>query len=218
MFTQCPECQFIQPLTPAQLRDGRGMLRCSHCSAMFDALERISETEEINPSENLPAGQLPWDKASRPGNTFWRTGLVFGLLVLIGQIIYFEGYAFTQNPAVRPGLAKLCDRIKCQLPVYKNLDEFSLLHGSFTPLPDQNYDFKVVMSNQADFSQAYPNIKLILFDYSGNAFAHRIFQPRDYLPEDAVTSLMAADATTEISLKIAAPKTKVGGSTFDLIY
>jgi hypothetical protein len=29
---------------------------------------------------------------------------------------------------------------------------------------------------------------------------------------------MVADAIAEISLKIAAPKTKVGGSTFDLIY
>jgi hypothetical protein len=29
---------------------------------------------------------------------------------------------------------------------------------------------------------------------------------------------MDADAITEISLKIAAPKTKVGGSIFDLIY
>ena len=146
------------------------------------------------------------------------TGLVIGLLLLIGQIVYFEGYAFSQNPAVRPGLVKLCQLINCQLPVYKNLDEFTLLHGSFTPLPDQNYAFRVVMSNQAAFAQPYPNIKLTLLDYSGNAFAHRIFQPRDYLPEDAVASVMAADATTEISLKIAAPKTKVGGSTFDLIY
>ena len=74
------------------------------------------------------------------------------------------------------------------------------------------------MSNQADFSQPYPNIKLTLFDYNGNAFANRVFQPNDYLTEDAVPNLMAADATTEISLKIAAPETKVGGSTFDLIY
>jgi len=218
MFTQCPECQTVQPLTPAQLRAGRGMLRCSHCSAMFDALERLSETEDINPPEHLSSRHLPWDKASMPGNTFWRTGLVIGLLVLIGQIIYFEGYAFSQSPAIRPSLVKLCQLIKCQLPIYKNLDEFSLLHGSFTPLPDQNYAFRVVMSNQADFAQPYPNIKLTLFDYSGNTFAHRIFQPRDYLPEDAVASVMASDATTEISLKIAAPETKVGGSTFDLVY
>lgn len=218
MFTQCPECQTIQPLTLAQLREGRGMLRCSHCSAMFDALARLSETKEINPSDQLSSRNLPWDKANLPGNNFWRTGLVISLLVLIGQIVYFEGYAFTQNPAVRPGLIKLCQQIKCELPVYKNLDEFSILHGSFTPLPDQNYVFRVVMSNQAAFPQPYPNIKLTLFDYSGNVFAQRIFQPLDYLPEDAVKSLMTADATTEISLKIAAPKTKVGGSSFDFIY
>ncbi len=218
MFTQCPECQSIQPLTPAQLRNGRGMLRCSHCSAMFDALARLSETEDMSPFDQLSSGHLPWDNAGVSGNAYWLTGLVIGLLLLIGQLIYFEGYAFSQNPAVRPGLAKACQLIKCQLPDYKNLDEFALLHGSFTPLPDQNYDFRVVMSNQADFSQPYPNIKLTLFDYSGNAFAQRIFHPRDYLPENAVETLMAVDATTEISLKIAAPKTTVGGSTFDLMY
>ena len=54
MFTQCPECQTIQTLTLAQLRAGRGMLRCRHCSVLFDALERISETKEINSSEHPP--------------------------------------------------------------------------------------------------------------------------------------------------------------------
>ncbi len=218
MFTQCPECQTIQPLTLAQLRAGRGMLRCIKCSAMFDALERISETEVIDHSDNQSSRHLPWDKESKSGNAYWGAGLVIGLLLLIGQIVYFEGYAFSQNSAVRPVLAKLCRLINCQLPGYKNLDEFTLLHGSFTPLPDQNYAFKVVISNQAYFSQTYPNIKLTLLDYNGNAFAYRVFQPRDYLPEDSIETLMAPDATTEFSLKISVPKTKVGGSTYELIY
>ena len=185
---------------------------------MFDALERISETEKIKQSENLSSRRLPWDKESVPDNTYWRTGLIIGLLLLIGQIVYFESYAFSQNPAVRPALAKLCQLINCQLPVYKSLDEFSLLHSSFTLLPDLNYAFNVVISNQSAFAQTCPNLKLTLLDYSGKAFAHRVFQPRDYLPEDSVASVIAADATTEIGLKIAAPKTKVGGSTFELIY
>ena len=218
MFTQCTECQTIQALTLAQLRSGRGMLRCSHCSSMFDALEHISETEEINHSDNLSSTRLPWDKVSSSGNAYWSTGLVIGLLLLMGLVVYFEGYAFTQNIAIRPALAKLCELINCQLPVYKNLDEFTLLHSSFTPLPDQNYVLRVAISNQAKFSQTYPNIKLTLLDYSGNAFAHRVFQPKDYSPSNSVANVMAADATTEITLKIAAPKSKVGGSTFELIY
>jgi len=218
MFTQCPECQTIQPLTLIELRTTRGMLRCGKCSASFDALKHISETEEINKSDHHSSKPLPWDRESMSGNAHWRTGLIIGVLLLIAQTIYFEGYAFTQNAAIRPALTKLCQFINCRLPVYKNLDEFTILHGSFTPLPDQNYSFRLVMSNQAPFTQLYPNVRLTLLDYSGNAFTYRIFQPADYLPEDAVTNVIAADATTEITLKIAAPKTKVGGSTFDLIY
>jgi hypothetical protein len=184
---------------------------------MFDALERIRETREADNTENLPPKSLPWNKKSEAGNAYWRAGLVISLLFLIGQIVYFEGYAFSQNPVLRPGLEKLCQQLDCQLPVYKNLDEF-ILHGFFNPLPDQNYVFQAVINNQAAFTQAYPNIKLTLLDYSGNAFAHRIFRPRDYLPETSVRTDMAADATTEISLQIAAPKTKVGGSSYELIY
>jgi hypothetical protein len=193
------------------------MLRCSNCPAIFDALERISETEEINHSENPLAKSLPWDKENAPGNAYWGTGLVISLLLLIGQIVYFEGYAFSQNPVLRPSLEKLCQQLNCQLPVYRNPGEFTL-HGIFNPLPDQNYLFQAVITNQAAFTQVYPDIKLTLFDYNGKAFAHRIFRPQDYLPENSADTGMVAEATTEISLKIAAPETKVGGSTYELIY
>lgn len=158
---------------------------------------------------------MPWDKIS--GNGYWKFGVILGVFMLIGQIVYFEGYAFSQNVAMRPFLSKLCRFVNCQLPVYKNLDELNILQSSFTSLSEQSYLFRVVLNNQADFPQDYPNIRLTLLDYNGNPFAYRVFHPSEYLAEDSDATVMDADATTEISLKIAAPNGKIGGSSFDLV-
>lgn len=206
-------------MTLEQLRASRGILRCEGCSETFDALELLSETAADETAVSLPATDLPWSRENIVGSAYWRTGLIIGLLLLAGQIVYFEGYRFSQNPIFRPVLEKICAPLNCRLPVYKNLDEFAVLQGSFTDLPDHTRLFKAVITNQAAFTQAYPNIDLTLFDYTGKAFTHRVFKPQEYLPKDSITApAMTADATTEISLNIAAPETKVGGYTFDLTY
>lgn len=219
MFTKCPECQKIHPLTLEQLRASRGMLRCEACSETFDALELISETAADETVESLPATDLPWSPKSITDSAYWSAGLIFGLLFFIGQLVYFEGYTFSQNPTFRPVLEKICAQLNYPLPAYKNLDEFAVLQGSLSALPDHTQLFRAVISNQAPFTQTYPNITLTLLDYTGKPFTHRVFRPLEYLPKDSITTpAMISDATTEISLKIAAPKTKIGGYTFDLTY
>jgi predicted Zn finger-like uncharacterized protein len=219
MFTKCPECQKIHPLTLEQLRASRGILRCEACSETFDALELISETAAYETAASLPATDLPWNQENTPGGAYWSVGLIIGLLLLAGQIVYFEGYYFSQNPIFRPVLEKICTQLNCRLPAYKNLDEFTVLQGSLSALPDHTHLFRAVISNQAAFTQIYPNITLTLLDYTGKPFTHRVFRPQEYLPKDSITTpAMISDATTEINLNIAAPEAKVGGYTFELIY
>jgi predicted Zn finger-like uncharacterized protein len=217
MFTKCPNCQKTHPLTLEQLRASRGILRCNGCSETFDALELICETEsEAVPS---PIQQLPWNRENSGTSIHWRGGLIFGLLFFIGQLVYFEGHAFSQASTFRPVLEKICAQLNYRLPAYKNLDEFTVLQGSLSELPDHALLFRTVINNQAAFTQTYPNIKLTLLDYTGKPFTHRVFSAKEYLPKDSVTTpVMIPDATTEISLKIATPETKVGGHTFELTY
>lgn len=219
MFTQCPECQKTQPLTLEQLRSSRGMLRCPHCSTLFDALISICETEpaDSSSSEIKPAKTLPWDRKKQSHTLYWGIGLVFGVLLLITQIIYFEGWALNQNPKMHLWIEKACLQFNCNPPTYKNSKEFEILDRSFSLLPDQNYAFRVVFSNQAPFRQNYPDINLTLLDFSGKAFTHRIFFPADYLPDTKHADAIEAEATIEITLKIAAPKIKVGGFDFDFM-
>ena len=152
------------------------------------------------------------------GDAYWRSGLVIASLLLAGQTVYFEGTAFSRNPAFRPSLEKLYRQLNCRLPVYKNPAEFAVLQGSLSALPDRSQLFRTVIRNKAAFAQPYPNLELTLLDYAENPFARRIFRPQDYLAKTLpATSAMLPDATAAISLNIAPPKTKVGGYTFKLI-
>jgi hypothetical protein len=132
--------------------------------------------------------------------------------------MYFEGYYFSQNPVFRPVLEKYAPYRTAACLLTKS----GRVHGTARPayrFTDHANLFKAVISNQAAFTQTYPNVRLILLDYTGKPFTHRVFRPQEYLPEALVTTpVMISDATAEISLNIAAPETKVGGYTFDLTY
>ncbi|MGZ8159397.1 MAG: DUF3426 domain-containing protein [Methylobacter sp.] len=168
-------------------------------------------------SANQPC--LPWDREIVPGCGYWRAGLVLAILLLIWQIVYFEGATLSRNPAFRSGLEKICRQLDCKLPAYKNLDEITVLQGSLSALHDRSLLFRVIIRNQAAFAQPYPNLELTMRDYAGNPFSRRIFLPQDYLPKARVaTAVILPDATGEISLNIVALKTKVGGYTFELTY
>ncbi len=160
-----------------------------------------------------------WDHETLPGNAYWGTGLVTALLLLAGQIIYFEGATLSRNPIFRSALENICQPLNCPLPAYKNPTEFALLQSSLSSLPDRSQLFRVVFSNKATFAQPYPNLELTLHDYAGNPSKRRVFLPQDYLSKALVTtSAILPDATIEISLNIAAQKNSVGGYTFELIY
>ncbi|TAK65213.1 DUF3426 domain-containing protein [Methylobacter sp.] len=160
---------------------------------------------------------LPWNREIVPGKSYWRAGLIVALLILVGQIVYFEGVTISRNPVFRSSLEKVCRQLSCQLPAYENLDELIVLQSSLSALPDRNRLFRATIGNRAAFAQPYPNVELTLLDYAGNPSARRIFRPRDYLPETQVGSSVQPDASTVISLSIATLKTKVGGYTFKLI-
>jgi len=53
MFTQCPECLTVYTLAPETLAKGRGSVRCTHCSAVFDALRTLTDS--------LPSGVMRLD-------------------------------------------------------------------------------------------------------------------------------------------------------------
>ena len=213
MYTQCPKCKEQHKITVEELRASRGMICCDGCATMFDALELLSQGQYAKDDHDNKT--IPGIKLRKKHVLPWGLGYSICIILFVIQIVYFEGYNLTQNATVRPWLEKTCGYFDCQLPRYKNLSEFAILHGSFEPTANKHYVFKVAFTNQSAFEQTLPSIKLTLLDFTGHAFAKRVFHPQDFLNQ--AQNLIAPEMSEEITMEIAAPLTKTGGYRFEFI-
>lgn len=243
MFARCPNCQKIHSLSADELRLSLGAFRCVQCATEFDPLTFLVESEkEIETDEaeadpvaratmalkksgsakkskaELEAELLALSEAKDASKFYWNVGSLLAVLLLFAQLVYFEGYDWVQKPAFRVWAEKVCNVLGCRLPAYRNIDDFEVLHRSLTLSADQHYVFTMVFSNQAPFSQPYPNIHLTFLDFDGRPFADRLLSPADYHAEAAATDLIESDAVTQISLEISEPKDGVGGFDFNFVF
>jgi hypothetical protein len=204
MLTQCSQCKKTYNISIEELQARSSGLFCPNCEEMLGKL-KLFNTDFFFSAEKNPHSHT----------LFWGLGCLGGGLLFLTQVYLVERDKLSQNPEQRVWLEKICQSLPCHLPVYKNMDEFEILHGDFQQV-DNHYLFQTVLSNQADFQQSYPRIKLSLLDFQGHAFAERVFYPREYLSSHP-TALMPAAETIEVNLEIALPTQKVGGYTFELI-
>ncbi len=179
--------------------------------------EEADNTTDPSPDEDTEdEDSFLFEKAPQKGKPIWTWAFSSCLLLLGFQIYYFEGYGLTQNTTVRPWLENICKPLKCQLPAYKNLDEFTILHGSFEPTANRNhYIFKAVFVNQSEFKQNHPSIKLTLQNFNGQTTAERVFRPQDYLKNGQ--NQIKPEQSVEIIMNIVTPSEKMGGYSFELI-
>jgi len=236
MYTQCPECKTSFPIRVDELRDSRGIHFCPGCNIKFDALELLSETApaakkkpagaeknnlpgfKYNPDIEENYGPLPWEKPEVPPvSRLWGLGFVASLLVLCGQVYYFEYENLSRNPAVRPLLESLCAKLNCTTPPYYSPAEIRVIQSALRPVSKQVYRLQTVVKNQAPFAQPYPNIRLSLLSLKGDVFASRVFGASDYFPGQAQTVLFKADEITQIQLDIIKPESSIGGYTLEIL-
>lgn len=206
MRIQCPECDKKYAFSADELSRFKKGLFCKKCHHKFDRLKLLKQALSSEKEETAPS--------SKSALKLW--GVVTGILLmlLVFQIFFFKWNRLTHSTTLRPWLNKLSVIIGQPLPTYKNVSEFSLLHGEFEAV-DNHYVFKTALTNQSSFAQQTPSIKLILINYTGNAFAKRVFLPEHY--SSSHSGLIAPEASIEITIDIAAPATPVGGYRFELI-
>lgn len=212
MFSRCPHCDVQQAVTTQQLRDRRGLLNCVACGQPFDALPSLSEqADDVLIPQNSIEFLLQKSDKTEPG-WLWQAGSLAMLLVLLAQIVYFEGDRFNRQSQIHAALTQVCKALGCRIPAYHNPDEWVLSHSDLQAHLDQRYLLTAALTNQADFAQAFPELKLTLTDFNGQPLAQRVFAPQQY----AIDADLAASQTVQIRLPFIMPA-KVGGFTLTLI-
>jgi len=69
MYTQCPDCQTLFQVTAENLRTAMGMVRCTHCSTVFNALSGLREVSEIDTAQAEVVGdQLTHENVQERGD------------------------------------------------------------------------------------------------------------------------------------------------------
>ncbi|MCK5871225.1 MAG: DUF3426 domain-containing protein [Methylococcales bacterium] len=208
MLTHCQHCKKTYSTDVEILCHPHRDRLCSHCEEMLGKLKRLGD-------DFLVLGQ-PRKVYQQERFWSWKLGVWLCSIALATQIYMFEKDRIIQNSQVRIWLEKICDSLTCQLPIYKNSDDFEVMFGNFQQTQHQYYIFQAVISNQGLFEQQYPHIKLNLLTLSGKSFAQRVFSPQEYMGKNP-HKLIASSKTIEVSMKIAKPEQVVGGYTFELI-
>lgn len=243
MYTQCPHCDTRFRVTSDQLKTAQGEVRCGHCDATFNALERLTddlppepapEPEAATPTAEAPAATPP---ATLPAQTHliteleqavataspWRhalwTAAALVLILLLGfQYVYFNRIALANTESGRPWVEGICGLVGCEVPLRRAAEQIKLVQRDIRTHPRFANALRVraTLMNEAAFAQPYPQIQLTFHDINDTVLASRRFQPKEYLPADTdIGHGIAAKTSVEIQLELVDPGREAVGFEFE---
>jgi len=206
MLARCPECRTLFRLSATELKAAHGKVRCGICHGVFDALEALVDAQSEAPTRAAPGdatagrtdgaqaadsalaqaldltaieGLVPKHRAS-----LWRAGAVMLLMLLLGQIAWFQGARLLALfPVARPPLEWACAHWHCRLPRYRDPGLIRLVSRDVRvhPRAADALLINALFTNHAEFPQPYPVLQLGLYDTDGQVLAARRFVPKEYL-------------------------------------
>ncbi|AXI04634.1 DUF3426 domain-containing protein [Aquirhabdus parva] len=128
------------------------------------------------------------------------------LALLAAQYIYFNFDRLAADPQYYPTMHKVCASLGCDVPLVdvSKIKMSQVIARHFPDSPKEATRFTAVMTNNADESQPYPALQLLVLK-DGKIQSGRVLKPSEYLPNGytALAKLPAHTPTTvQFVLKI----------------
>lgn len=217
---RCPACGTVFR-GPASL-PAHGRVRCGVCDEVFVATLAPPAAASAPPAAGPRPAHATWDAAPAPGSGagLLRLGLALLLLAtLLAQVAWLARHQLAEAPQLRPLMTRLCERIRCTLPVFQDLSAIHVVDARVTSHPDYAGALLAVVTldNTAPLEQPWPRLAVALTDVDDGAVAERLFEAAEYLPAErqAEPAFVAGDSV-QVRLPLADPGLEAAGFRFTL--
>lgn len=159
-----------------------------------------------HPREALPGFARGPAAAPRRG---WRAAwAIGGLSLLLGaQIALSEWPHLAADAGWRPWLVRLCERLECELPPWRETAALRIIAREVRPHPSVPGALLISASfrNDAAFAQPWPQLELVLSDLDGHGVAGRRFAPIQYLGQAPASESIEPGQSAAITLELHDP-------------
>jgi predicted Zn finger-like uncharacterized protein len=239
MFTRCPQCKTVHPLTTTLVSHSRGSVQCGQCSRTFNALDFLFDdwpsgrahgpvngpntdppvlgaVKEAPSSTNIVFSQSDEseDTNHQPNHMAWRLATALLVLVTIVNTAWTLREPLLEIPAVSTGMKKAGWLPVEQNALLKDPQQMQLVSRDMHTHPTRSgiLVLSLTIINLAQRSQVFPDLEVTLLDAASQPVAQRRLQPADYLRPDANTKAgLAADVYLPVLLELGDPGQRAVG-------
>ena len=108
-------------------------------------------------------------------------------LLLAGQLAYAWRGALAESPALRPWVERICARLDCTVPTWREPAAFVVRERALVAHPEREGAllFTATLLNSAERAQPPPVLELRLSTLEGKLLGLRRFRPDEYVPGGA---------------------------------
>ena len=242
MFTRCPGCHTVHPVSALILAQGSGKYRCGKCKQIKYALESLfdewpdpgyrptasGKMTVLGISLDLEAAKqsrlLPGEvsliaeedggeeqgagRAKKMLRAAWITSAIALLILVTVFLAEFFQQPLLDSALVRDVLVKTGLREPPPTAPLRNPDQIQVLSRDMRSHPTRPdaLSLSLTIVNRAPRPQAFPGLEVILLDSSGQALISHLFEPGEYLADDAdIETGMTPEAYLHINLDLADP-------------
>lgn len=141
------------------------------------------------------------------------------LLLLGGQILWFNHDRLVHNPDTRPVYQSICNVLGCKLPAQEDFAKITHSNVIVRQHPDykETLLIETLLHNNAPFSQPYPKIEITFTDELGSVISRRTLAANQYLHQEANKMLMPSKQNIHIGFAIKDPGNKALRSMLKLL-
>ena len=238
MFTRCPQCKSVHPLSAELLARARGLVQCSECDRIFSALSFLFDEwpsgQAHGPAKGPNAappvigpGQKDKDSSEDPSSASGkeekarkRTRLAWGLATALLVLMTIANTAWTfrdpllEHPRVSGWLNENGWSQVEQDGLLKDSQQIQLISRDIHTHPTRSgiLVLSLTFVNLAPRVQEFPVLEITLLDAAGQPVARRRLQPGDYLrPGADIEAGLAADVYLPVLLELGDPGNRAVG-------